>query len=375
MSKESIYVLSAKQISLQQPLSEEWMQHPLWPEEPYVHAINPDFKPYIPPMEARRMGTMLKRAVAVSKEALKSAGLSSVDAVITGTGYGCIENTELFLAPLCREGENLLKPTCFMQSTHNTISAQIAIQTHCHAYNMTYAHKHVSFESALYDAYLQFKLKEINTALVGGDDEMTPDFFKILRKGGIFGQGSEVCGETAVAVALGRGEGADNGLENGNSLCRLAGLKILFRPDMETLSAALHTMLEQADCSIGDIDAVFCGISGNRPSDEIYLSEIGELVGNKRVLRYKHLFGQSFTSSGLGFYVASHCLKKGFVPACLGLETVPSADCTLKKDVAYTSQDLSNQDGLCKMDFTPRCLLLYNRGDGDNRSLILLKAL
>ena len=53
MNKEEIYILSAKQISMQQPLCEEWMEHPLYPSEPFVRAANPDFKPYIPYGDAR----------------------------------------------------------------------------------------------------------------------------------------------------------------------------------------------------------------------------------------------------------------------------------------------------------------------------------
>ena len=346
MSGEGVHILSAKQISMQQPLCEEWMEHPLYPSEPFVRAANPDFKPYIPPMEARRMGPILKRAIAVSMEAMRESGVSSPEAVITGTGYGCIENTELFLDPLCREGESLLKPTCFMQSTHNTISSQIAIRTGNHAYNNTYAHKHISFDSALYDAWLQFGLEKIQTALVGGHDEMTPVFYEILRKGGIFGQGVEVCGEAATSVVLGRGTVAGSG----QPLCRLAGMRILSHSDAETLNVALQGLLARAGRTTDDIDAVLCGVSGNPTSDALYLSETSRMVGEKPLLRYKHLFGQSFTASGLGFYVAAQCLKRGFIP-----------------DFLYV-------DKMQRLSGAPRCLLLYNRGDGHSRSLILLEA-
>ena len=351
---EVVKVLSAKQISMQQPLSEEWMRNPLFPTGPFVRSMNPDFKPYIPPKEARRMGNILKRAVAVSAEALQSAGLSSVDAIITGTGYGCIENTELFLDPLCRNGENLLKPSYFMQSTHNTISSQIAIRTRNHGYNTTYAHKHLSFDYALYDAWLQFRLKKIDTALVGGHDEMTPDFFGILRKGNIFGQGGEICGEAATAVVLERKSSASataTEFNSNNALCRLSAMKILYRPDAETLQDALQALLRQAGKRMDDIDAVLSGISGNPQSDTLYADEIRAMVGNKPVLRYKHIFGQSFTASGLGFYVAAQCLKNGFVPESLCLENC----------VTETLSD------------APHCLLLYNRGDGNGCSLILLE--
>ena len=97
---EAIYVASAKQISIQQPLSEEWLTNPVEYDVPFARSIDPSFKDYVSPIEARRMGKILKRALATSKEALKAAGRETVDAIITGTGYGCIENTELFLNAL-----------------------------------------------------------------------------------------------------------------------------------------------------------------------------------------------------------------------------------------------------------------------------------
>ena len=136
-----IYVLSAKQISVQQPLCEDWMTQPIEYQTPFNRSIDPSFKDYISPIEARRMGKILKRAIATSKEAIKASGLDSVDAIITGTGYGCIENTEFFLDALSKDGEQMLSPTYFMQSTHNTISSLVAIQTKNHGYNVTYAHK------------------------------------------------------------------------------------------------------------------------------------------------------------------------------------------------------------------------------------------
>ena len=117
------------------------MQNPIAYEESFIRSIDPSFKDYVSPIEARRMGKILKRAIATSKEAISASGLSSVDAIITGTGYGCIENTEIFLDALSKEGEQMLSPTYFMQSTHNTISSLVAIQTKNYNYNATYAHK------------------------------------------------------------------------------------------------------------------------------------------------------------------------------------------------------------------------------------------
>ena len=364
---DSIFVLSAKQISMQHPLSEEWIENPIMYEVPFTRSIDPNFKEYVTPIEARRMGRILKRALATSKEALKAAGCDTVDAIMTGTGFGCIENTEFFLDALSNEGEQLLKPTYFMQSTHNTISSLVAIQTKNYNYNATYAHKGISFESALHDAWLQFRLGKISSALVGCHDEMTETFYSIMKKGGVMGQDDERCGEVAVSVVLSNNPVSQvvepvetpsqsqsalrpfDGPQRPQALCRLTGLKMLHQPTMNNLMDAVTTMLQSADRSLADVDYILTGISGNHENDKAYLAETKTLFGDKPLLKYKHLFGENFTASGLGFYVAAQCLKAGKVPASLFVNPNEAAG------------------------KQPACILLFNRSDGKDYTLILLE--
>ena len=343
-----IFVLSAKQISMQQPLSEEWMDNPIVYEVPFTRSIDPSFKEYVSPIEARRMGRILKRALATSKEALKTAGCDTVDAIMTGTGFGCIENTEFFLDALSNEGEQLLKPTYFMQSTHNTISSLVAIQTKNYNYNATYAHKGISFESALHDAWMQFRLGKIGSALVGCHDEMTETFHSIMKKGGVMGQDDERCGEVAVSVVLSRHCEERSNPET-KPLCRLTGLKMLHQPSMNDLMDAVTTMLQSAERSLADVDYILTGISGNHENDKAYLAETKTLFGDKPLLKYKHLFGENFTASGLGFYVAAQCLKAGRVPSHLFVN----------------ANEVSDKQ--------PVCILLFNRSDGKDFTLTLLE--
>ena len=63
-------------------------------------------------MVARRLGKLLKRAIVTAKQAL---GETIPEAIITGTGLGCIENTEKFLVSMLENDEEYLQPTYFMQ--------------------------------------------------------------------------------------------------------------------------------------------------------------------------------------------------------------------------------------------------------------------
>ena len=341
--------VSAKQISMQQPLCEEWMDHPIIYDVPFTRSIDPSFKEYVSPIEARRMGRIMKRALATSKEALKASGCNTVDAIMTGTGFGCIENTEFFLDALSNEGEQLLKPTYFMQSTHNTISSLVAIQTKNYNYNATYAHKGISFESALHDAWMQFHLGKIGSALVGCHDEMTETFYRIMKKGGVMGQDDERCGEVAISVVLSSDGSSLRQAQGPQPLCRLTGLKMLHLPTMNNLMDAVTTMLQSADRSLADVDYILTGISGNHENDKAFLAETRTLFGDKPLLKYKHLFGENFTASGLGFYVAAQCLNAGRVPSHLFVNASEASD------------------------KQPTCILLFNRSDGKDFTLTLLE--
>ena len=160
-----IYIRSAAQISVQKPLCEDWMTDPIPHSGEYLRSQDPDFKQFLNPMQARRMGLILKRAIAVSLTALKDVGIECPDAIFTGTGLGCMENTENFLSAMCRDGEEMLPPTYFMMSTHNTISSAVAILLRCNGYNCTYSQKDISFESALLDAFIQLQAGRMATPL------------------------------------------------------------------------------------------------------------------------------------------------------------------------------------------------------------------
>jgi len=135
--------------------------------------------------EARRMGKLMKAATITSLKALREAGIESPDAIITATAYGMLETSEKFLVDMLENGEEMLSPTLFMQSTHNTLSSSIAIRTKCHGYNMTYSQDKDSLEWALRDARRLIASGKAKTVLVGYHDEATPTFQEFARRMGM----------------------------------------------------------------------------------------------------------------------------------------------------------------------------------------------
>ena len=339
-----IYILAAKQISVQQPLCDSWIDVPERYTEQYVRSIEPDYKQYFPPNTVRRLGKILKRALLTSQQVMAETGISNPDAIITGSGLGCIENTEIFLDALVREGEEFLKPTYFMQSTHNTISSLIAIDARCQGYNCTYTHKGISFETALLDAFVQLGIGKIKTALVGAHDEMTPNYFLLLKRIGYLGHAANgFSGETALSMML-------STQRNENALCKVRGMELRYRPTKEELKQSLDLMFEKSNCRLQDIDAVMTGYNGEPKNDDVYAENCRLLFPDKKIVQYKHLFGESYTASGLGVYASAALLGKGRIPSHL-----------------FVDSQQSDLEGV-------KHILFYNQFENKNHSFILLSS-
>lgn len=166
------------------------------------NSLKTDIKELIPDAGLRRrMSRVVKTAVAVAVECVGGIeNISSLDAIITATGWGCLTDSERFLANFIREKEQFLNPTPFIQSTFNTVGGQIALLGKNHCYNVTYAHRSHSFENALLDAFWRILDGESENLLVGSFDEQTPSQHKIMERMGLFRHQSD--GEGAVFAQL-----------------------------------------------------------------------------------------------------------------------------------------------------------------------------
>ncbi|MDR0574998.1 MAG: beta-ketoacyl synthase chain length factor [Tannerella sp.] len=313
----SVYIQSANQISAQKPLSDEWFDHPVYYENKRVPTIDPDFSGHFSPLVARRMCVLLKRAVILSRLALKDASVEMPDAIISGTGLGCIENTEKFLHAIMENDEKFLQPTCFMQSTHNILSSTVAIDMKCHGYNNTYVHRGASFESALLDAVMQFEQKRVQHVLVGGYDELTDDYYKFFDRIGIWdfvpaSSPKKKCfaGEAAFGMLLGA-------TKDEHTICEINDVELMHKPTPEQMRQTLDRVLAKAGCGLSDIDAVLTGLSTHVENDRVYHDVTARFFRDHPIMQYKHLFGESFSSSAMGVYVAMTCLRNGYAPSFL----------------------------------------------------------
>ena len=321
---KKVFIQAAEQVSIQEPLSEQWMTEPLSYDEPLVKAQNPVFRDYMAANEARRMGGLMKRALVTTLKVLKETGIEHPDAIITGTCLGSLDYTERILDAMLENGEEALSPTHFMQSTHNTVGSALAIYTKTHGYNTTYSHGSISFDLTVQDAWMQMQLGKISTALVGGHDEMTEGYFSKLQQVNFVGvEGMVPCGEMAMSMLLNTNPSVDH-------LAELAGIRMSFRPSDEQLRQQLDSLLAQAGMTLDDVSLVMTGMNGNPANDQLYKPMLETLFADKPTMDYKRVFGENYPASALGLYAAAHLLKqKDELKAILLLNLTLTGDCSI----------------------------------------------
>ncbi|MCK9616562.1 MAG: beta-ketoacyl synthase chain length factor [Lentimicrobiaceae bacterium] len=316
----------------------------------YLKCAEPDYKGFINPALARRMSRMVKMGVAAAKIGLKDAGVDIPDAIITGTGLGCIEDTEKFIASIIANEEKLLPPTSFIQSTHNTVGAQIALELKCHNYNYTYVHRGFSFEWALIDSLMLIAEKEASRVLLGSIDETTLNIYSITHRLGHWRQGNAmpgfgslkpVAGEGAVFFMLG------NQPEEKN-YCSIYAPHIFYKASgTDVINCEIENFLTQYSLKISDIDLVILGANGNRITDSGYNVLLDGLFKNIPAAVFKNLCGEYHTASSFAVWLASNILKEQQLP----------------------SRMLINS----KAPDSVRRILIYNHYRNINHSLLLLE--
>jgi 3-oxoacyl-[acyl-carrier-protein] synthase II len=161
------YIHTISSISHQQTFDVETIHKELKSITTESPLLVPEFKEILPPIALRRLNTLLKISLTT---ALKCLNDTPFDGIVVGTGLGCLQDTEKFLVAINNATSDVLSPTAFIQSTHNTIGGQISLFLKNHAYNMTHTQNALSFEISLLDGMTLLNEGKKNI-LVGAADE------------------------------------------------------------------------------------------------------------------------------------------------------------------------------------------------------------
>ncbi|GAA3508335.1 beta-ketoacyl synthase chain length factor [Aquimarina addita] len=322
--------------------------------QPIFKAKDPDYKQYISPATMRRMSKAVKMGVTAATMALEASATSIPDAIITGTGMGCKQDSERFLENILHNDEEFLTPTPFIQSTHNTVGGQIALGLGCKAYNITYVQGSVSFELAAMDAQLILSEEPSKHILVGGIDEVAKnsivlhtydeqikdtdavDVMNLLNTKTI----GSVSSEGATFMVLGS-------KKTEKSLAKIIDIHTISKATPDIIQEQIETFIIRQGMTLQDIDTVILGNNGDINFDHYYTSLQTSIFSDMEQLCYKHLIGEYPVASGFGFWLASKIFTLNKVPSVLKVNQIKA-----KKHIN---------------------ILLYNQYLGKDHSIVLLQ--
>ncbi len=315
-------------------------------------AQEPDYSSVIDARQIRRMSRIVRMGIAASKAALTESGIEKPGAVIVGTAFGCLEDTYSFLSKMVQYQEDMLSPTAFIHSTHNTIAAQIALLYKSHGYNSTYVHRALSFESALIDSVMLLEDGHTDSVLTGGIDEITDAGFTIMQRMGFFKASTEYTENNFYqhkSTGSAAGEGAAFFSLSKRKIIS-SGAKILAVETYSFLDAAevaLNTKLILSANQIEKPGLIISGHNGDLKNDEVNDLYISLLNFKSPVLKYKHLCGEYATASSFATWLASEILKQNKIPEFTG---------------SYVTDEPVDS------------VLIYNQQEGKYHSIILIQS-
>jgi len=321
--KPLIYINGTASISPQRTFDGSFLSEPINYTGNVLTCQTPDFKAYLPAIQLRRLGRMLRVGLTASIICLRNSAITTPDGIITATGYGFLEDTERFLREIIERNESQLTPTHFMQGTYNALAGLVGLSLHCTGYNNTYVSKGYALGSALDDAIIQIQDEPELNMLVGAYDEAVSVQYKSVARDGHFKQeqiDSLKLFEHPTPGSL-QGEGAAffllSGVQTSQTICRLTGHYGLFQPTADELFNELESFLSAHETTISDLDLWIAGLSGDVNRDQTLRSLADGALSSIPQGRFKHLTGEYCTADGFALWLGANIIKKQSVPASI----------------------------------------------------------
>jgi hypothetical protein len=262
-----------------------------------AYCQEPDYKDIIPPMQLRRMTKPVRTGVAAAKMCMQNISENMPASIHVGTAYGMLQDSENFLQKMIVQEEQMLNPTAFIQSTHNTVAGQIALSMGCLAHNMTFVHKAHSFESALLDAELM--PDQEGQILTGAVDELTQTSYAILERFGVYND-QNTAGEGATFFLL-------SNEKKEHSIAQLTAFDMFIADSTEHAEEKVIAFCNQHNLKIAEEDLVLTGTQ-----DEF----TPQAFKANKSIDFKQYCGEFPTAAAFAMAMASLYLKEEKTNRC-----------------------------------------------------------
>lgn len=318
---QNVYINGLSGVSAQPTFDETFLDgNTVEPTAVYTKGVEPDYKQFLNPTASRRFSRLIKMSLVAAQKSIAMADGVMPEAIITGTGLGCLEDTAKFLHALIENNESMLSPTAFIQSTHNTISGQIAMMITCYHPNYTYSNRYFSFESSLLDGILMLQDNSCKHVMVNAADEVISSVHTIIKRMKLWDRTESIDQQSNMPVTIGEGVMSMiiSSEKRNTSLAKIRAFKLLYKlPAESSIEEQLQLFLQEASLTVADIDVVLLGMNGD-PSNDCYYTPVRSLFAGSTQLVYKHLFGESFTASSFAYWLGAQIIRtKRIQPSCI----------------------------------------------------------
>ncbi len=316
MNRKKCYINGVGAVSMQYP--EEMAYKQL---QAVNYAEHPSYKELIPPAMIRRMAKGVKMGIFAANQAMKEAGIQLPDAIISGTGMGCLQDSEKFLSAILDNDEQFLTPTAFIQSTHNTVGAQIALQLGCKGYNFTYVNGGNSFENALLDGMMQLQNGEAETVIAGGVDEISDYTLGLLQTiGRVKKEENDIDFKCPVSDGVPYGEGAtffalSSRLQE-QSYAEIVDVWVQNRVEPNALHDFIVRFLQKNKLTREAIDVIVLGYNADKRQQAVY-NDVSAIFSDIPQVYYKHISAEYDTASAFGIKIAAEILQQQYIAPVL----------------------------------------------------------
>jgi 3-oxoacyl-[acyl-carrier-protein] synthase II len=279
-----------------------------------------DYSSFFDAASLRRLNRLVKFGTAAGLIALRDAAVKSPAAISTGTGLGLLETSEKFLKSFLENNEAAVGPTAFIQSTHNTVSSNIALITGCHEHNYTFSQKGFSFESTLFDAEVLLS-EGCKNVLAGAYEEISDIGYAVQSYHGDFRtdatsnlrllndrKNGTIAGEGAAFFLLSAKRGQ-------NTYARISDIACIYKPlnDRQWMDVIIE-FLGAHQLSPEDIDVLVSGDSGDLRIESSFQVLYNSVFAESSIVPFKQLSGEYMTASSFALWLSAMVIRHQQIP-------------------------------------------------------------
>jgi len=296
-----------------------------------ANAIEPNYKDYIPAMQSRRMSRILKMTWVAAEIALKRAQIAIPESISVASSMGCLSDTIKFLQEMIENEEEFMKPTAFINSTHNTLAGYLAIGLKSKGQNFTFTHKDLNFEHTLLEAAIRLNTNEVQIVLIGAVEEITTETHTIRENLGLLRSAQQeshllfeqhekgyIEGETAAFMVL----------QSANKATTMPIIQwISFHYDLKSpqdFNESYHDFLLANHLQKHQIQVIIGGNTGDSAADKVLNQWVEQQNNSSKYLKYKHISGEFASSGIIGIWLGSKILEQQNVPNYLNHDFNPN---------------------------------------------------